>query len=242
MNDVKERFEAKDKSIELLQKELSELRRAKENEAQAAQRAEKLALEQSVKQRDAEIEQLRKQLSEDDPSTPRDRGALFALRRQLAGASRRDARRLRKDLEDLRRVRAARCGVAGSSKRFERRSESVRAPRRAVDQHEDLDGTAGGAEARRRHFEEGHRPDRKAFGRISDSIAQGDAARTAVGRELVCASRPEGGSARKRCAATAHSELVGRGVRSSTNSESGGLPRGERSDEDTPRTRSQKIA
>ena len=107
LNDVKERFEAKDKSIELLQKELSELRRAKENEAQAAQRAEKLALEQSVKQRDAEIESLRKQLSDDDLSTPRDRGALFALRRQLARASRRDARRLRRDLEDLRRVRAA---------------------------------------------------------------------------------------------------------------------------------------
>jgi len=107
LNDVKERFAAKDQSIEKLSKELSDLRRAKENEAQAAQRAEKLALEQSVKQRDAEIESLRKQLSEDDLSTPRDRGALFALRRQLARASRRDARRLRRDLEDLRRVRAA---------------------------------------------------------------------------------------------------------------------------------------
>ena len=107
LNDVKERFAAKDQSIEKLSKELSELRRAKEAEAQAAQRAEKLALEQSVKQRDAEIESLRKQLSEDDLSTPRDRGALFALRRQLARASRRDARRLRRDLEDLRRVRAA---------------------------------------------------------------------------------------------------------------------------------------
>ena len=115
LNDVKERFEAKDKSIELLQKELSELRRAKENEAQAAQRAEKLALEQSVKQRDAEIEQLRKQLSEDDLSTPRDRGALFALRRQLARASRRDARRLRRDLDDLRRVRAADARAAQSA-------------------------------------------------------------------------------------------------------------------------------
>jgi len=115
LNDVKERFEAKDKSIEKLSKELSELRRAKENEAQAAQRAEKLALEQSVKQRDAEIESLRKQLSEDDLSTPRDRGALFALRRQLARASRRDARRLRRDLDDLRRVRAADARAAQSA-------------------------------------------------------------------------------------------------------------------------------
>ena len=164
LNDVKERFEAKDKSIELLQKELSELRRAKENEAQAAQRAEKLALEQSVKQRDAEIESLRKQLSEDDLSTPRDRGALFALRRQLARASRRDARRLRRDLDDLRRVRAADARAAQSALNEIARSLSGRAGAGAVPK-ERFSGVARGAEARRRHFEEGHRPDREAFGR-----------------------------------------------------------------------------
>ena len=45
----------------------------------AAAEGEELALERSVKQRDAEIEALRKQLSEDDLSTPRDRGSALCF-------------------------------------------------------------------------------------------------------------------------------------------------------------------
>lgn len=103
LNEVKQRFAAKDASFDKLSEELSSLRRAKEAEVLQARQAETLALARSVQEKDAEIEALRKRLNE-DISTPRDRGALFALRRQLARGS---TRRLRRDLEDLRQVRAS---------------------------------------------------------------------------------------------------------------------------------------